>query len=85
MKGKHRELMVRPPYPPIYNEKQMPHVSEITEVTIIGGDAWRVGDLVDWWTSDCYWSGNITQLLGDDEAQVFIPRGLFFCLVNHVS
>ncbi|XP_057771372.1 uncharacterized protein LOC130991282 isoform X2 [Salvia miltiorrhiza] len=69
-KGKHRELMVRPPYPPIYNEKQMPRVGEITEVTVIGGDLWRVGDLVDWWTSDSYWSGRITQLLGDDEAQI---------------
>ncbi|KAH6808976.1 Agenet domain-containing protein [Perilla frutescens var. frutescens] len=67
---KHKELMLRPHYPPIYNEKQMPHVSEISEVTVIVADSWRVGDLVDWWNSDCYWSGRITQLLGDNEAQI---------------
>ncbi|KAL1559575.1 hypothetical protein AAHA92_09904 [Salvia divinorum] len=70
IKGYYGELMVRPPYPPLYNAKEMPHVSEITEVTVIVGDSWRVGNLVDWWSSDCYWSGNITQLLGDDEAQI---------------
>ncbi|KAH6821669.1 hypothetical protein C2S53_019183 [Perilla frutescens var. hirtella] len=69
-KEKHKELMLRPHYPPIYNEKQMPHVSEISEVTVIVADSWRVGDLVDWWNSDCYWSGRITQLLGDNEAQI---------------
>ncbi|XP_057790036.1 uncharacterized protein LOC131006911 [Salvia miltiorrhiza] len=73
IKGKHGELMVRPPYPPIYKEKQMPHVSEITEDTVIGGDSWRVGNLVDWWTNDCFWSGRITQLLGDDAAQIELP------------
>lgn len=80
MKERPLELMLRPPYPPIYNENQMPDVSEISEVTVIGGDSWRVGDLVDWWNSDCYWSGKITELFGDDEAQVLIPGGLIFVL-----
>lgn len=80
MKEKQRELMLRPSYPPIYNEAQMPHVSEISEVTVIGGDSWRVGDLVDWWASDCYWSGKITELFGDNEAQVLVPGGSFFVL-----
>ncbi|KAG6418683.1 hypothetical protein SASPL_120887 [Salvia splendens] len=69
-KGYCGELMVRPPYPPLYNEKEMPHVAEISEVTVIAGDSWRVGNFVDWWSSDCYWSGHITQLLGDDKAQI---------------
>ncbi|KAK4425545.1 hypothetical protein Salat_1748500 [Sesamum alatum] len=69
-KEKHRELMLRPRYPPIYNEKQMPQVSEISEVAVIVDDSWKVGDLVDWWTTGCYWSGRITQLLGDDKAKI---------------
>ncbi|XP_020553149.1 uncharacterized protein LOC105171662 isoform X2 [Sesamum indicum] len=69
-KEKHRELMLRPCYPPIYNKKQMPQVSEISEVAVIVDDSWKVGDLVDWWTTDCYWSGRITKLLGDDKAEI---------------
>ncbi|KAL0376733.1 UNVERIFIED_CONTAM: hypothetical protein Scaly_0790900 [Sesamum calycinum] len=69
-KEKHRELMLRPCYPPIYNQKQMPQVSEISEVAVIVDDYWKVGDLVDWWTTDCYWSGRITKLLADDKAEI---------------
>ncbi|KAK6161373.1 hypothetical protein DH2020_004754 [Rehmannia glutinosa] len=68
-KDKYRELMLRPAYPPIYNVKQMPHASVISEVSVIVDDSWKVGDMVDWWTSDCYWCGRITQLLGDGKAQ----------------
>ncbi|KAL0414387.1 UNVERIFIED_CONTAM: hypothetical protein Sradi_1640400 [Sesamum radiatum] len=68
-KEKHRELMLRPCYPPIYNKNQMPQVSEVSEVAVIVDDSWKVGDLVDWWTTDCYWSGRITKLLGDDKAE----------------
>lgn len=77
-RDKHKELMLRPQYPPIYNEKQMPHApSEFSEVTVIVDNSWKVGDLVDWWSDDCYWSGKITQLLGDDKAQVIIPGACF--------
>lgn len=69
-KGKHKELMLRPRYPPIYNEKKMPHVSEISEVAVIVRDSWRVGDLVDWFTTGCYWSGTIIELLGPNKAKV---------------
>lgn len=67
-KEKHRELVLRPAYPPIYSEKQIPSV--ISEVIVIRNDSWKVGDLVDWWTTGCYWSGRIRQLLGDDKAEV---------------
>ncbi|KAH6821668.1 hypothetical protein C2S53_019182 [Perilla frutescens var. hirtella] len=74
-KQKHKELMLRPQYPPIYNEKQMPDVSEISEVTVIVCDSWKVGDLVDWPNAGCYWSGRITQLFNDQEAQIELkPR-----------
>lgn len=69
-KEKRRELVLRPHYPPIYNEKQMPNVSEVSEVIVIVSGSWKVGDLVDWWNSDCFWSGRITELFNDEEAQV---------------
>ncbi|KAL8515675.1 hypothetical protein ACS0TY_014378 [Phlomoides rotata] len=69
-KGKHRELMIRPSYPPICNKKQMLHASEISEVTVVVDNSWKVGDLVDWCSHDCYWSGRIIQLLGDDRAKI---------------
>ncbi|KQK04410.1 hypothetical protein BRADI_2g13380v3 [Brachypodium distachyon] len=28
---------------------------------------WKVGDLVDWWYTGCFWTGKITELLGDDK------------------
>ncbi|KAK6161382.1 hypothetical protein DH2020_004763 [Rehmannia glutinosa] len=73
-KDKYRELMLRPAYPPIYNVKQMPHASVISEVSVIVDDSWKVGDMVDWWTSDCYWCGRITQLLGDGKAQIELKQ-----------
>ncbi|KAH6830676.1 Agenet domain-containing protein [Perilla frutescens var. hirtella] len=69
-KQKHKELMLRPQYPPVYNEKQMPDVSEISEVIVIVCNSWKVGDLVDWFYAGCYWSGRITQLFNDQEAQI---------------
>lgn len=77
-KGKHRELMLRPHYPPIINEKKKPHVSEISEVAVIVGDSWRVGDLVDWFTTGCYWSGTIIELLGPNKAEVLVPGSFVF-------
>ncbi|XP_073048862.1 uncharacterized protein [Primulina eburnea] len=69
-----KELMLRPPYPPFYSKSQMPLVSEISEVTVIVDEAWKVGDLVDWWTTDCYWSGRIEALLGDCKATLKLRR-----------
>ncbi|KAL1562117.1 hypothetical protein AAHA92_04732 [Salvia divinorum] len=69
-KRKHGELMLRPQYPPIYNEKQMPQVSEISEISVIVHDSWKVGDLVDFFHTGCYWCGRITQLFDDQKAQI---------------
>ncbi|CAA0817433.1 Agenet domain-containing protein [Striga hermonthica] len=67
---KYNELMLRPCYPPIYNAKEIPHTSEISEVSVIFDGSWKVGDFVDWMFSDCYWSGTITQLLGGGKAEI---------------
>ncbi|XP_010274847.1 PREDICTED: uncharacterized protein LOC104610075 isoform X3 [Nelumbo nucifera] len=73
-KGQKMELMVRPCFPPIYHENQMPDASSISEVVAIVDNVWKVGDLVDWWYTDCYWSAKITRILGEDKVQVELPK-----------
>ncbi|XAR57377.1 hypothetical protein NMG60_11025503 [Bertholletia excelsa] len=67
-----RELMVRPQYPPVYHEHQMPPANTTSEVIVVVDGFWKVGDLVDWWKDGCYWSGRLTQILGNDKVQVRI-------------
>lgn len=80
------QLIMRPQYPYRYNEIQIPVVGmimeatadRITEVTVSVDDTWKVGDLVDWWSDDCYWSGSLTQLLGKGKATITLlqsPEG----------
>ncbi|XVF38382.1 hypothetical protein REPUB_Repub20aG0096700 [Reevesia pubescens] len=64
-----RTLMVRPCFPSVYRESQMPDFNTISEVVVIVNDVWKVGDLVDWWTDNCFWSGMITEKLGDDKVK----------------
>lgn len=71
-KGTERQIMVRPPFPPIYSESQMPPVDAISEVTVITDRTWNVGHLVDWWQDDCYWSAKVTQILGNEKATVIV-------------
>ena len=68
--GVERELMLRPPFPPIYHEGQLPPANETSEVIVITEAIWNVGDLVDWWKDQCFWSGKVTQILGNEEAMV---------------
>ncbi|XP_022764343.1 uncharacterized protein LOC111309594 [Durio zibethinus] len=68
-----RTLMVRPCFPPVYRENQMPDVNTISEVIVIINDVWKVGDLVDWWIDNCFWSGRITEKLGDEKVKIELP------------
>ena len=69
-KNVERTLMVRPCFPSVYRESQMPDVNTISEVVVIVNDVWKVGDLVDWWTDNCFWSGRITEKLGNEKVKV---------------
>ncbi|XP_061991436.1 uncharacterized protein LOC133709643 isoform X1 [Rosa rugosa] len=71
---KEKILMMRPPFPPMYNESKRPDVNTISEVVVIVSDVWKVGDLVDWWKDDCYWSGKVAEVLGDEKVKVELPR-----------
>lgn len=72
-------LMVRPQYPPICKESEVAHANTLSEVTVARNGVWNVGDLVDWWMDGCYWSGRVTQILGDDKVQVIIFQLLLLC------
>ncbi|KAL3506065.1 hypothetical protein ACH5RR_031447 [Cinchona calisaya] len=65
-----RQIMVRPPLPPINRKSQMCPVTAITDVMVITEGIWNVGDLVDWWKDGCYWSGKVAQVLGNEKAMV---------------
>lgn len=69
-----RQLMVRPCFPPFYQESKLPDIGTISELPVIVVDVWKVGDLVDWWSDDCYWSGRITKVLSDDKVQIVLPE-----------
>lgn len=65
-----KQLMVRPRFPSVYHRSEMPNVRSISEVAVIVDDDWKVGDMVDWWTDGCYWSGRVTKVLADKKFQV---------------
>lgn len=69
-----RELMVRPHFPLIYHESELPNVTTISEVVVVVDGIWRVGDLVDWLYEGCFWSGTITQVVGDEMVQIKLPE-----------
>ncbi|KAI3937765.1 hypothetical protein MKW92_030970, partial [Papaver armeniacum] len=71
---KKKHLMLRPSYPQIYHQSQMPDVSAITEVVGIVDRPWKVGDMVDWFKDGCYWSACITNIQNDEIVQVMFPR-----------
>ena len=63
--------MVRPCFPTIYRESQIPDMNAISEDVVIVADVWKVGDLVDWFP-DTYWSGKIVKLLRNGKVKVLI-------------
>lgn len=72
-KSKKLQLMLRPYFPPVYHESTMPDVNTIVEVVVLVGDVWKVGDLVDWWKDGCYWSGRVTEVLGNEKVKIELP------------
>ncbi|CAN6331795.1 unnamed protein product [Urochloa humidicola] len=65
-----RMIMVRPTFPQWYLEHEKPDELPKTNVVAIVSSPWKVGDLVEWWYTDCYWNGKIVELLGDDKVKI---------------
>ncbi|XP_048623481.1 uncharacterized protein LOC125605489 [Brassica napus] len=65
-------LMVRPIRPRQSHENEEgcggeeEEEEEEEEVVVVRG-LWKVGDLVDWWKDDCYWSGTVLEVNEEDE------------------
>ncbi|XP_015070702.1 uncharacterized protein LOC107015055 isoform X1 [Solanum pennellii] len=64
------QLMLRPQYPLVKVKNEVSNVSSISEATVVVDGNWQAGDLVDWWANGCYWSGHLTKLLGNNEAEL---------------
>ena len=64
--------MLRPPFPQWCWEKHIPELGQKLDVLAVVSSPWKVGDLVDWWYTDCFWTGKIVELLGDDKVKVSI-------------
>ncbi|CAH8360778.1 unnamed protein product [Eruca vesicaria subsp. sativa] len=58
-------LMVRPLCPRQRHENEVLNEEEGGLVVVDG--LWKVGDLVDWWKDDCYWSGTVREVSEEDE------------------
>ncbi|XP_021998651.1 uncharacterized protein LOC110895641 isoform X1 [Helianthus annuus] len=71
-KSKHfkRQLMVRPQYPAIYYKDQMPPLNSISQESVVIHGKWKVGNMVDWFKDDCFWSARVVKLLSNDKVQV---------------
>lgn len=65
-----RQLMLRPSYPSIHSGNEISNESSVPEVRVIIQGKWKVGDLVDWWSSGCFWSGKLTKLVGNAQAVI---------------
>ncbi|CAN8302204.1 unnamed protein product [Cochlearia groenlandica] len=66
--GKEKHRMIRPPYPPVCHESEFQGNTEEPLLVIHG--SWKVGDLVDWYQDDCYWSGTIMEMKEDEAVQM---------------
>nr|KYP67894.1 hypothetical protein KK1_021509 [Cajanus cajan] len=62
--------MLRPSFPTFHYESEKLDVNTTSEVIVIVNNLWKVGDLVDWYTDGCYWSGSVTKILGNDKVQI---------------
>ncbi|PWA40838.1 Agenet-like domain-containing protein [Artemisia annua] len=70
---KKKQLMLRPQYPLKYHKSELPPVNSISEICVVIDGAWKVGDKVDWYQDDCYWSATVIKVLRNDKVQVTLP------------
>ena len=67
-----KQLMLRPQYPLLYHESELPPVNSISEICVVIDGAWKVGDMVDWYKDDVYWSARVIKVLSNDKVQVVV-------------
>ncbi|TVU20770.1 hypothetical protein EJB05_30366, partial [Eragrostis curvula] len=68
--SENRDIMIRPSFPQWYWENQIPDQIPKTDVIAVVSSPWKVGDLIEWWYTECYWSAKIIELLGDEKVKI---------------
>ncbi|XP_044351800.1 uncharacterized protein [Triticum aestivum] len=84
--SQNREIMLRPPFPQWCWENDICEHGQQMDVVAVVSSPWKVGDLIDWWYTDCFWTGKIIELLDDDKVKIIcpeIPLGEGGCWVAH--
>ncbi|KAL2635069.1 hypothetical protein R1flu_006548 [Riccia fluitans] len=64
------KLMIRPLPPPVLKESLYDQNRDLNVFYAIVRDHLDIGDLVEWWYSDCWWSAEVTSVLEDGHFQV---------------
>ncbi|VAH68663.1 unnamed protein product [Triticum turgidum subsp. durum] len=72
--SQNREIMLRPPFPRWCWENDIAELGPQTDVVAVVSSRWKVGDLIDWWYTDCFWTGKITELMSDDKVKIICPE-----------
>lgn len=67
--------MLRPAFPQWCWENDILEHWPQTDVLAVVSSPWKVGDLIDWWYNDCFWTGKIIEFLGEDKVKVRIYIG----------
>nr|GEW07111.1 hypothetical protein [Tanacetum cinerariifolium] len=52
-----------------FEEDERPPVNSLSEICVVIDDAWKVGDMVDWYKDDCYWAARVIKVLSNDKVQ----------------
>ncbi|GJM94545.1 hypothetical protein PR202_ga11200 [Eleusine coracana subsp. coracana] len=64
------QIMIRPPFPQWHWKDQVPEQLPNNDVIGIVNETWKIGDMVDWLSEGCYWSGRITKLPTENMVEV---------------
>ncbi|XP_037470056.1 uncharacterized protein LOC119342784, partial [Triticum dicoccoides] len=72
--GQNREIMLRPRFPQWCWENDILEHWPQTDIVAVVSSPWNVGDLIDWWYNDCFWTGKIIEFLGEDKVMIICPE-----------
>lgn len=71
---KKNELMLRPCFPRFSRECEVADTQNHSGLVAIVHNEWEVGNLVDWWSDGCFWSGRIGAILDNNKVRVDLPN-----------
>ncbi|CAG7880233.1 hypothetical protein BRARA_C01445 [Brassica rapa] len=63
-------LMVRPSYPPCYQEREVRKIEADQAPLVVVHGSWQVGDLVDWDRDGCFWCATVLTVKRNEPFQI---------------